>query len=312
MLAAYTGIAILQIFKRPPAERDTLLASSTAAGLSAAFGAPLAGVLFMIEEMRAAITPMSIACAMAASMAADLVAGHFFGLQPVYRFRSITVMPVKFFLWIILLGIICALLGDLFKRLLYSSDDFFKFFRIPGLLRPIFPVMLSIPLSFYLWDVTGGGHPLIDSLSTVNRPINMLLLILGVNLVYSSFCAGSGASGGIFLPLITCGALAGDTFGRILTEATLVGADYQLNFMILGMAAMFSAVVKVPVTGIVLVLEMTANYNHLASLVLVSLCSFVTSELINSPPVYDVLLDRILAGQPAPHNASRQHTRSGL
>jgi H+/Cl- antiporter ClcA len=294
MLAAYTGIAILQIFKRPPAERDTLFASSTAAGLSAAFGAPLAGVLFMVEEMRAAITPLSIACAMASSMAADLVAGHFFGLQPVYRFRPITVMPVKFFLWIILLGIICALLGALFKRLLYASDDFFKFFRIPVLLRPMLPVMLTIPLSFCLWDVTGGGHPLIERLSTVNLPINMLLLILAVNLAYSSFCAGSGASGGIFLPFITCGALAGDAFGKILTEAGLAGADYQLNFMILGMAAMFSAVVKAPVTGIVLVLEITANYNHLASLVLVSLCSFVTSELINSPPVYDVLLDRIL------------------
>ncbi|MDR1256474.1 MAG: chloride channel protein, partial [Spirochaetaceae bacterium] len=222
MLAAYTGIAVLQIFKRPPAERDTLLASSSAAGLSAAFGAPLAGVLFMIEEMRASINPMSIACAMGASMAADIVAGHFFGLQPVYSFRAITVMPVKFFLWIALLGIICALLGDLFKRLLYSSQDFFKFFRIPVLLRPIFPVMLSIPLSFYLYDVTGGGHPLIDSLSTGNRPINMLLLILAVNLAYSSFCAGSGASGGIFLPFITCGALAGTAFGKILTEAGLV------------------------------------------------------------------------------------------
>ncbi|MDR0685007.1 MAG: ClC family H(+)/Cl(-) exchange transporter [Spirochaetaceae bacterium] len=294
MLAAYTGIAILQIFKRPQRERNTLLASSTAAGLSAAFSAPLAGVLFMLEEMRVTITPLSIACAMGASMAGDIVAGHFFGLKPVYHFRSLTVMPTRFFMWIILLGIICALLGDLFKRALYLSQDFFKLLRVPVLLRPMIPVLLSIPLSFHLYDVTGGGHPLIDSLSVTNRSINLLLVILFVNLLYSSFCAGSGASGGIFLPFITCGALAGDIFGRILTEAGFVGMDYQLNFMILGMAAMFSAVVKAPVTGIVLVLEMTANYNHLASLVLVSLCSFVTAELISSRPVYDVLLTRLL------------------
>jgi H+/Cl- antiporter ClcA len=298
MLAAYTGLAVLHIFKRPQTERDTLLASSTAAGLSAAFGAPLAGVLFMIEEMRAAITPLSVACAMGASMAGDIVAGHFFGLQPVYHFRSITVMPVKFFFWIILLGIICALLGDAFKRLLYMSQDLFDFCRIPVVLRPVFPVMLSIPLSFCLYETTGGGHPLIDSLSLGSRPINLLLLILVVNLAYSSFCAGSGASGGIFLPFLTCGALAGDSFGRILAAAGFVGADYQLNFMILGMAAIFSAVVKAPVTGIVLVLEMTANYNHLASLVLVSLCSFVTAELFSSQSVYDVLLARILRNTP--------------
>jgi H+/Cl- antiporter ClcA len=294
MLATYTSIAILQIFKRPQRERNTLLASSTAAGLSAAFSAPLAGVLFMLEEMRVTITPLSIACAMGASMAGDIVAGHFFGLQPVYHFRSITVMPVRFFVWIILLGVICAFLGDLFKRALYLSQDFFKALHIPVLFRPMIPVLLSIPLGFHLYDVTGGGHALIDSLSITDRPINLLLLILFVNLLYSSFCAGSGASGGIFLPFIACGAVAGDAFGRILTVSGLVGMDYQLNFMILGMAAMFSAVVKAPVTGIVLVLEMTANYNHLASLVLVSLCSFVTAELISSRPVYDVLLTRIL------------------
>ncbi|MDR3357059.1 MAG: ClC family H(+)/Cl(-) exchange transporter [Spirochaetaceae bacterium] len=294
MLATYTGLAILQIFKRPQRERNTLLASSTAAGLSAAFSAPLAGVLFMLEEMRVTITPLSIACAMGASMAGDLVAGHFFGLQPVYHFRSITVMPVRFFMWIALLGVICAFLGDMFKRALYMSQDFFKFFRIPVLFRPMIPVLLSVPLSFHLYEVTGGGHPLIDSLSVTDRPVNLLLLILFVNLLYSAFCAGSGASGGIFLPFITCGALAGAAFGNILSEFGFVGMDYELNFMVLGMAAMFSSVVKAPVTGIVLVLEMTANYKHLASLVLVSLCSFVTAEMISSRPVYDVLLTRIL------------------
>jgi H+/Cl- antiporter ClcA len=294
MLAAYTGIAILKIFKRPQQERNVLLASSSAAGLSAAFSAPLAGVIFMVEEMRITITPLSIACAMGASMAGDIVAGHFFGLQPVYHFRSITVMPLHFFFWISLLGVICAFLGDLFKRALYASQDFFKALRMPILFRPVIPVLISIPLSFYLYDVTGGGHPLIDSLSTTSRPLNLLLLILFVNLLFSSFCAGSGASGGIFLPFITCGALAGDAFGKLLTQLGFVGIEYQLNFMILGMAAMFSSVVKAPVTGIVLVLEMTANYNHLASLVLVSLCSFVTAELISSRPVYDVLLTRIL------------------
>ncbi|MDR0663079.1 MAG: ClC family H(+)/Cl(-) exchange transporter [Spirochaetaceae bacterium] len=311
MLAAYTGLAVLQIFKRPDTERNTLLASSSAAGLSAAFNAPLAGVLFMLEEMRVAITPLSIACAMGASMAGDVVAGHFFGLQPVYHFRSITVMPVRFFLWILLLGVTCAFLGDLFKRALYASQDFFKVLRIPVLFRPVIPVLISIPLSFYLYDVTGSGHPLIDSLSTTNRPVNMLLLILFVNLLYSSFCAGSGASGGIFLPIITCGALAGDAFGKALTEFGLVGAEYQLNFMILGMAAMFSAVIKAPVTGIVLVLEMTANYNHLASLVLVSLCAFVTAELISSRPVYDVLLTRILSDGVSPRIHQADNKKGG-
>jgi H+/Cl- antiporter ClcA len=295
MIGAYAGIAVLSVFLRPKNERKTLITSATAAGLSAAFNAPLAGVLFVVEELHASMAPLSIACAMGASMTADAVAGTFFGLTPIYNFRAINILPVNLFHWVILIGIICALVGDLFKRLLYGAQDLFDAMRIPTVFRPILPILLTVPLSIYLYDVTGGGHALIDSLTTENRPIQLLVIFLIVKLLYSAFCFGSGTSGGIFLPFIACGALTGDLFGKILTLGGFVTTDQQLNFMILAMAGMFSAVVKAPVTGIVLVLEMTGNYKHLASLVLVCLSAFVTAELINSRPIYDVLLDRILA-----------------
>jgi H+/Cl- antiporter ClcA len=296
-IGAYVGKGVLSIFRRPNKERKFLLTAASAAGLAAAFNAPLAGVLFVLEELQSAFSPLLLACAMGASMAADAVASFFFGLGPVFDFQYIQVLPLQDFPWVILLGIICALLGDRFKRSLYLSQDLYNRFLIPQEVRPILPLLVSIPLGFFFFDITGGGHLLIESLSNQERTLGMLALLLAGKFIFTAFCYGSGTSGGIFLPLLACGALAGNILGEVLGRCGFITENQELNFMILGMAAFFAAVVKAPVTGIVLILEMSGNFNHLGSLVLVSLSAFVTSDLIASRPVYAVLLERILNSQ---------------
>lgn len=297
-IAVYVSMGVLTLFRRPHAERKFLITAASAAGLSAAFSAPLAGILFALEELQSSFSPLFLACAMGASMAADAVAGFVFGFTPVFDFRDITPLPLKTFPWIAILGIGCALFGDLFKRLLYLSQDFYQKLRIPQIIRPVLPLLVSIPLGFYFFDLTGGGHFLIESLSMQDRPLKILALLLAGKMLFTAFCYGSGTSGGIFLPLLACGALFGDIMGQLLTLAGFVTEGENLNFMILGMTAFFSAVVKAPVTGVVLILEMSGNFNHLGSLVLVSLFAFVTSDIIVSRPVYSVLLERLLRNSP--------------
>jgi H+/Cl- antiporter ClcA len=236
---------------------------------------------------------------MGASAAANAVAGYFFGMQPIFNFRNITPLPLHDIHWIVILGILCALLADLFKRFLYASQDLYEKLRIPPVLRPGLPLLAVIPLGFFLFDITGGGHSLIESLSETQRTLAMVLFLLAAKMLFTALCYGSGTSGGIFLPLLACGALTGDALGKILTYGGFIAGPQGLNFMILGMAAFFTGVVNAPVTGIVLILEMTGNFGHIGSLVLVSLVSFVTSDLIASRPVYTVLLERILKGKAA-------------
>jgi H+/Cl- antiporter ClcA len=230
-------------------------------------------------------------------MAADVVAGYFFGMGPVFDFRHIDVLPLKDFPWVIVLGMLCAVLGDFFKRGMYLSLNLYDRFRIPQTIRPVLPLLVSIPLGFFFVNITGGGHELIESLSLQDRTIGMVVLLFAGKILFTALCYGSGTSGGIFLPLLACGALTGDAVGILLSMAGFVGEGQHLNFMILGMAAFFAGVVKAPVTGMILILEMSGNFNHLGSLVLVSLSAFVTSELIASRPVYAVLLERILANR---------------
>jgi H+/Cl- antiporter ClcA len=303
-IGAYVGKGVLSLFRRPNRERQFLITGASAAGLAAAFNAPLAGVLFVLEELQSSFSPLLLACAMGASMAAAGAAGLFFGLRPVFDFRAITAIPLRGFPWVVLLGVSCGLVGDLFKRGIYGFLNLYDRFRISPVLRPVIPLLASVPLGFLFFDITGGGHALIESLSTTERSLTLILLLLAGKLLFTALCYGSGTSGGIFLPLLACGALTGIGLGKCLVFAHITAPEQNLNFMILGMAAFFSGVVKAPVTGIILILEMSGNFNHLWSLVLVSLSAFVTADLIASRPIYAVLLERLLKSKTSPRSQS--------
>jgi H+/Cl- antiporter ClcA len=288
-LGAYVALAVLALFKRGDASQHTLVCAGSAAGLSAAFGAPLSGVLFVIEELTPSLQPLFLACTMGASIAADAAAGLFFGLKPAFDFRTVSVLPYSAIPWLILLGVLCAFAGDLFKRLIYAGQDFYKKLPLPEIFHPIIPLLVSVPLGFFLFDATGGGHELIKMLGTENWTLSLLpflLILLAVKLTFSALSAGSGTGGGIFIPFLSSGALIGTLAGALLIHFGIIDTAFHLNFIILGMAGLFASVVKAPVTAIVLVLEMTANMNHLMSLVTVAFSSFVTSELLSSPSIY--------------------------
>ncbi len=299
-IGSYVGRAFLGIGRRPTIERKFLITSGAAAGLSAAFSAPLAGVLFVLEELNRYFSPLLLSCAMGASVAGDFVASRFFGLKPVFDFHTIDPVPLGMLPAVIMLGVLCAFAGDLFKRSLYFAQDMYTKLRIPAVLRPCLALLCSIPVGLYLFRVTGGGHALIEELANEKLDILFLILLFAAKLSFSAISYGSGAAGGIFLPLLACGALFGEIYGKALTGIGLIPDHVILNFMILGMAGMFSSVVRAPVTGAVLILEMCGNFNHFSGLIACCLAAYVVGDLIQSTSVYDVLLQRILAGKPQP------------
>lgn len=294
-IGSYVGMGILSRSERSAVEKKFLITAGASAGLAAAFNAPLAGVLFALEELHRVFSPLLLTCTLAASMTADMVAGYFFGMHPVFNFRAIKLLPINLYPWVIVLGVVSALGADLFKRALYGFQDFYKHVPVPRCMWPILPLLVSIPLGLYLFDVTGGGHPLIESLTVTQRTLSMLALLFFIKLVFTALSYGAGTAGGIFLPLLVCGALLGTFTGQALSVLGYIDQLYILNFLILGMAAFFTAVVKAPVTGAVLILEMSGNFNHFGGLMLVCLVAYVTSDIIVSQPVYDVLLARLLS-----------------
>lgn len=304
-LGACVGEGFFKLGRRPLSERKFLMTSGASAGLAAAFNAPIAGVMFALEELHKTFSPHLLICIMASSISADFVSRRFFGLKPIFDFRDAEVIPLGQFPWILVLGIVCSLAGLLFKKGLYAGQDLYNRLKIPVPLRPLLPMAIAGAMLFLLPEVTGGGHDTLLRASREDSALTYLLLILGVKFVFTAISYGSGSPGGIFLPMLVLGGIIGKIFGVTLVHLGFLGDKYVLNFVILGMSAFFTAVVKAPLTSGILILEMSGSTNHFLGLISICLVSFLLSDLLNSRAVYEVLLERFLQKNPAANRGSR-------
>ena len=103
-------------------------------------------------------------------------------------------------------------------------------------------------------------------------------------------CYGTGFPGGIFFPMLVIGALVGKIYGEVLHTYFSLSEEFIVHFMLLGMAAYFTAVVRAPITGIILILEMTGNFSYLFMLIIVVTMTYVLTELFKMEPIYETLL----------------------
>lgn len=294
-MGAAVGQGTSRIFKRIKLEEKFLITSGASAGLSAAFNAPLAGVIFSLEEVHKNFSPVVLASALAASITADFVSDKFFGLKPVFNFRHFSVIPLNSYGSIIVLGIIAGLMGILFNKALLGTQDLYKrLTAVPARFKPIIAFLFAGVMGYFLPQVLGGGNKLVTDISVTPLPMRIIIILLLAKFIFTMISYGSSAPGGIFLPLLVIGALIGTIYGNMMNYIFGFSRAYTVTFMILGMAGYFSAIVKAPITGIVLITEMTGSFNHMLAIAVVSLIAYMITDLFNSKPIYESLLHRIL------------------
>ena len=293
-IGAYVGDAIEKIGKRSFTERVCLITAGAAAGLSGTFSAPFAGVLFAIEDLHQYFTPILLACVMAGSFASDFVVGLFLGRNNAFSLNANSSLPLNNFAYLIGLGIIIAIIGHLFKKSIYTSQALYKHLNIPLIFRPVIPFLLVIPFYLLFGYVNGGGDALIEAIQEHNFPLHMLLFLLFAKLLFTGLSAGSGAIGGIFVPLFACGALGGLIYAKILVQFNLLSPTFEETMMIFGMVACFATVVKAPLTACAIIVETCGNLHYLGGLILTSLVAYTTANLIGSASHDEVLLSQIL------------------
>jgi H+/Cl- antiporter ClcA len=293
-IGAVVGKGYCSIFKRIKLEEKFLITSGASAGLAAAFNAPLAGVIFSLEEIHKNFSPVVLTSALTASITADFISKYFFGLKPVFDIQNISPLPLSHYHYIILLGIILGVFGTIFNKSLLKTQDLYSMMKwLPSQMKPVLPFITAGILGFVLPQVLGGGHELIDSMIHENLSLKLLLLILLVKFLFTMLSYGSGAPGGIFLPLLVLGALAGSIYGNALVNMFSLNPDYVKNLIILAMAGYFSAIVKSPITGSILITEMTGSFSHLLSIAIISIVAYITSDMLGSKPIYESLLERM-------------------
>ncbi|HYE84686.1 MAG TPA: ClC family H(+)/Cl(-) exchange transporter [Clostridia bacterium] len=284
-----------RIFKKIKLEEKFLITSGASAGLAAAFNAPLAGVMFSLEEIHKNFSPVVLTSAMAASITADMISKNFFGLKPVFDFQNINPLPLGHYYYILILGIIMGVLGTVFNHSLLKILNLYNTQKwLPQHIRPVFPFVIAGILGLTLPEVLGGGHELIGSIVHYDLSIKLLLIILIIKFLFTMISYGSGAPGGIFLPMLVIGALAGNIYGSILSNVFNFNPVYIKNLVILAMAGYFTAVVRAPITGSILITEMTGSFSHLLSVAIVSVVAYTTADILGSKPIYESLLDRMI------------------
>ncbi|HEY5562854.1 MAG TPA: H(+)/Cl(-) exchange transporter ClcA [Clostridiaceae bacterium] len=297
-LGAAVGQGFSRVFKRIKIEEKYLITSGASAGLAAAFNAPLAGVMFALEEVHKNFSPLILLSALASALSADFVVSGFFGLKPVFTLKNLSILPLKFYFYIILLGCIIGVLGVLFNKLLLKTQDLYvKQAWLPKELRIVVPLLISVVLGLLLPQALGGGHDLITSLFTGNPSITILIVLVIVKFLFTMASYGSGAPGGIFLPLLAIGALIGNVYGLTLVHFLHFDPMYINSFIILAMAGYFTAVVRAPITGTILITEMTGTFSHLLSLAIISIVAYIIADIFSSKPIYESLLQKFLHKQ---------------
>lgn len=294
-LGAMAGKGISRLLDRGKTEEKFLLTCGASAGLSAAFHAPLAGVMFSLEEVHKNFSVSVLVSVMTASLTADFMASHVLGLDPVFQFDIGRELPQKYYWAIILLGILLGVLGAFYNFVTLKVQELYQKPKcLNETTRLLIPFLAAGVMGFVMPEVLGSGHELVEMITHGELVLTSVLLILLVKFLFSAVSFGSGAPGGIFFPLLVLGAFIGGAFGMVAVQYFGLEAEYINNFILLAMAGYFTAIVRAPLTGIILIFEMTGSVDQMLSLSVISIVAYIVATLLRSHPIYESLLERLL------------------
>ncbi len=297
-MGACVGKIVGDVTKTSRRGRSTLIASGAGAGLAAAFNAPLAGFLFVMEELRREMSALTYGSALVASVCAVGVTRYLVGIRPDFMLPSPGAPPLRILPLIAILGVVCGLGGVLFNKTLLAGLNLraklkaphWSFGAIAGACGGL--ALLKFP------SITGGGHTFAEQLLSGQFQAAHIVLILACvffgRLLLTSASYSTGLPGGIFAPMLVLGSVLGFLFGHGANALFPHLGFTDAGFATVGMGAFLAASVRSPLTGVVLIVEMTAEYGLLYSLLIAAFTASLTADALKDGPIYDVLMERDL------------------
>jgi CIC family chloride channel protein len=290
------GDATARMLKTTERERLTLISAGAGAGLAAAFNAPLSGLIFILEEVRRDFQPIVFGATFVAAVIADIIARIGAGQFPVFSVPTYPVLPLASLPIFAVLGILAGFLGVFFNRTLLGTMNLFK--KIPQKWIYIILAVVGGLIGLIGWfnpDLVGSGHSLVDSVLKGQVILSMIPLLLLARFFMTTTSYSTGAPGGIFAPLLVLGALVGLAVGKIGNYFLPAVITLPEVFAVVGMAALFAAVVRAPLTGLMLIIEMTGSYAQMLPLLVSCFFAYIIAEWLKELPVYEALLERDLS-----------------
>lgn len=289
-LGAGAGALVGRLFKMSGTNQDKLIAAGAGSAIGATFNAPIAGTIFVLEELVQKFTPALLFPVLVATVSAASLARHFLGSNPSFDLPklqggiSVENIPVC-----IILGIVAGLLGVLFSKVIFFNNKLFdKMSKIPNYVKPAIAGLALGLIGLVIPYVLGSGNFSVDLLLQHKFSLGLVLIIFIAKFFVTPFCFGSGAAGGIFLPMLMLGSFLGYIVSTVCNSFGF--HTDPIVIAILGMGAFLSAVARTPITAVVMVFEMTGGYSHILPIMLSAAIADLVAEKLNQKPIYASLI----------------------
>jgi CIC family chloride channel protein len=287
------GSGLAQLTRLAGQETRLLVACGAAGGIGATFNAPIAGVFFALELILRDFQTRAFGAVVLSSVVATAVGRIAFGSEafltlPAFRLHDALEYPLY-----VLLGVAAAVVGIAFIRVLYGSEDLAdRLWRGPAWLRPAAGGLLLGGLLLVLPEMYGVGYPVLENAIAGQYAVAFLLALLAGKILATSLTMAIGGSGGVFAPSLFMGAMLGSAFGlaahTLLPGATASAGAYGL----VGMAAVFAAAGRAPITAVLIVFELTGDYSIILPLMLAVVVATAISRRLSEDSIYTLKLRR--------------------
>ena len=289
-LWAGAGALVGKIFKMKGTDQGKLIAAGAGSAIGATFNAPIAGTIFVLEELVNKFSASLLFPVLVATVTASSVARHFLGNNPSFTIPYITHdLSFEGISVCIILGIVAGFLGVAFAKIIYKNNEFFeKMDKIPNWLKPAIAGFGIGVIGIFIPYVLGSGNLSVDLLLQHKLALSVVVLVFAVKFFVTPFCFGSGAAGGIFLPMLMLGSFLGYIVASIFN---MFGFHVDVVVMaMIGMGAFLASVARTPITAVVMVFEMTAGYTHILPIMLSAAIADLIAKKLNHRPIYASLI----------------------
>ena len=285
------GSTVGQFFKVPSKRLKTLVGCGAAAGIAAAFNAPIAGALFAVEIILMDFAVAQFSPIVISSVMATVISHHFEGNfaafeVPAYSLNSIYEIGFYF-----VLGALTGLVSFLFIKVLYYFEDFFdNRMKMPEYLKPAIGGLGMGLIALLFPQVMGIGYDSINHALHSNMVWYLAFGLIFLKIFATSLTLGSGGSGGIFAPALFMGAMLGAFFGDVVhfnfPDITASSGAYAL----VAMGGMVAGTTRAPITAIIIVFELTKQYEIILPLMIVCIISMILSSKLSRESIYTLKL----------------------
>ena len=291
-ISSALGSTLGQLFRLSEDKKRILIACGAAGGIAATFNAPLAGIFFGLEVILREYGTRYFSSVVLSAVTATVISRTFLGSNPAFATPPYELLSSYDILFYFVLGLLSALIGWVFIKVLYKCEDIFDAIKLPSYIKPAIGGLILGLIGLYFPQIFGVGYPSIEK--ALNGQLGPILVfaLIGLKLIATSLTLGSGGSGGVFAPSLFIGAMLGSSFGSFLHFVFPLISVSPGAYALVGMAAVFAGAAQAPISAILILFEMTGDYKIILPLMVACVISTLVLKWISKESIYTMKLSR--------------------